>query len=69
MCDIADGIPVRIICRKRNVQDVVFFIPVEIAGETRIYRKGFNGCDYGFSYCDECKACEAEAYERLRSFF
>ena len=69
MCEYADeGVPVRIICRKRNVMDTVFFLPVEVAGEIRVYKECFNGCNIGFRACDECEACKDEAYEILRSF-
>lgn len=69
MRDLAnDGIPVKILCRKRKVLDTVFFLPAEVAGEVRIYREGFNGCNIGFCSCEECEACRDEAYEILRSF-
>ena len=60
-----DGVkqyPVSVYCPISHVNEWVFFreVPTDEG-----YRAGFDGCDHQFGKCEECDACEKEAYQKL----
>lgn len=60
-----NGYPVKVHCPIRNVEDTVYFHPIEIAGEWRVDINSFNGCDIGWHDCQECEECKHKAYKKM----
>lgn len=58
-------LPVKIHCPIRDVEEDVFFHPVEIGGKWYVDINSFNGCDIGWSDCKECENCKTEAYRKV----
>lgn len=53
---------VKIYCPISEIEEYVFFYPVERDGEWYV---SFNGCDHNWHSCDECEACRKKAYNKL----
>lgn len=71
MCNFEEdnSYPVKIICRVRNVQEVVVFHPLDLGnGKLRLLDCRFGGCEIGFSKCPECDACREEAWQKVLEF-
>lgn len=55
--------PVKIHCPIRNVEETVYFHPVDIDGKWYVNINSFNGCDIGWCDCEECAQCKDAAYK------
>ena len=58
-------LPVKVHCPIRDVEDDVFFHPVEINGKWYVDINSFNGCDIGWSDCKACEKCKIDAYKKI----
>ena len=57
--------PVKIYCTLRNVEEIVYFHPIEIDGKWYVDKNSFNGCDIGWCGCQECEDCKEKAYKKM----
>lgn len=55
---------VKIYCPISNIEEYVFFYPVQKEGEWYV---SFNGCDHSWHACEECENCRKKAYNKLVS--
>ena len=58
-------LPVKMYCPINNIEENVFFHPVEMNGEWYIDINSFNGWDRDWHSCQECEACKVKAYAKV----
>lgn len=56
---------VKMACPILHSEHPVFFHPIEVDGEKRIYKSTFTGCVAGYHDCPECAACKEKAFQVL----
>lgn len=57
--------PVRMYCPIFNIEETVYFHPVELDGNWYVDINSFNGCDRGWHSCHECEDCKIKAYDKM----
>lgn len=62
---ITADLPVKMYCPISNIEEDVFFHPVQIDGKWYISIDSFNGCDNSWHACKECETCKTAAYAKL----
>ena len=59
------ALPVKKHCPFSNIEEDVFFYPVQIDGQWYIDKNRFNGCDHNWHSCQECEDCKEKAYAKV----
>lgn len=62
---ISADLPVKMYCPISNVEETVYFHPVQLDGQWYIHIDSFNGCDRNWHCCKECEICKTEAYAKV----
>ena len=62
---IAEDLPVKMDCPISNIEEDVFFHPVQMDGKWYISIDSFNGCCNSWHACKECETCKTAAYAKL----
>lgn len=58
-------LPVKMYCPISNIEENVYFHPVQIDGKWYVDINSFNGCNNGWHSCQECEACKTKAYTKV----
>ena len=58
-------LPVKMHCPISNIEENVYFHPVQIDGKWYIDINSFNGCNNNWHNCRECEACKTAAYAKV----
>lgn len=56
--------PVKMYCPFSNIEELVYFHPVQKDGEWYVSRESFNGCDRNWHGCKECEDCKVKSWEK-----
>lgn len=57
--------PVNIHCPFSNIEEKVYFHPVQIDGKWYVDKNSFNGCDNLWHSCPECENCKVKAWNKI----
>lgn len=58
-------LPVKMYCPFSNIEENVFFYPIQVDGEWYVDINSFNGCDNSWHCCQECENCKTKAYDKI----
>jgi len=62
---ISADLPVKMYCPISDIEETVYFHPVQLDGQWYIDINSFNGCDRNWHCCKECEVCKKEAYAKV----
>lgn len=58
-------LPIKVYCPISNIEETVYFHPVQLDGQWYIDINSFNGCDRNWHKCQECETCKTNAYAKV----